>query len=488
MDTPAHAAAPGDDRVAPELPPVAPAPVRKLCWLGLGLLVAWFALSGAASVYNQSADLEYFYKAGAWLWNHGDLDQGYDILPDGSRQARGSIEWYLPFMTRFMTSFAWAPYWLGGGLWLTMNLLAFVATVRMIGRYMTGLPPQDWPVTQLLLVLLGLLYWSWEFRLNQINNLTLCLLVASFVLWQRGRHGVAGFWLGLAVLLKLTPGLIVLWFLLKRQFRTVAVAMLTVILAGPVGDLIVFGPQHTLGLYQRWAQIAVTKSSQTGLILNQLEMDWRNQSLGAVASRWLHKTNYATHFDNDPRIRYPDEPRYMNIANLPLTTVARIVTAIAVVTLLGLCWIARKPARELTTWQLRAEWTLFVLAMLWLMPVMRRYHLIWTLPAVSVLAAAIHYSAGRSPWARVAGAGIALLAFSQLLVLERSIWDTKYMEGGGVLLFGLAGLGAAVVTLLVRLRRNPAALPADPFVAPALARAPARAPTFPPATAASAHA
>lgn len=448
-------------------PGAAPAAVRALCLWALAGLAFYLAWTGWSWIRAVLPDFEYFYKGGAWLLAHGGLDPGYDLLRNGVRQPRGSLEWYLPFVSRLMTLFAWAPFEVAGGAWLACNLAAFVALVRLMGRRLTDLPARDWPVTQLVPVLLMLLAWSWEFRLNQIDTLTLLMLVGSFTLWESGRRGVAGFWLGLATLVKITPALLIGWFLLKRQFRVVSVALLTILLAGPLSDALVFGPAHAADCYRAWLQRAAARSSQTGLILNQLEMDWRNQSLAAVASRWLHPTNFATHFDNDPRLRPPDPPATLNVVTLPRGVVAAIVGAISLASLLALAWIARRPAAELDRWRLRSEWVLFLLASLWLMPVLRRYHFVLAAPALSVLFGAMHFAGIRSRWTRAALACVGLFALTQFAVAERLIWGTKFMEGGGVLLLGLVLLATPHVLLVVGMQRGarPRALPVRPLPA-----------------------
>jgi hypothetical protein len=362
-----------------------------------------------------------------------------------------------------MSLVAILPFRAAGYVWLALNLVALLATLRLLGRHLVGLPPQDWAVTQLLPALLLAPYWLWEFRLNQIDVLTLLLVVGSFVCWERGRGMVAGFWLGLAVLLKLTPGLLVLWFVLKRETRTVAVAVLTVVLAGPVSDMIAFGPREAIGNYREWANKAVLTGSHRGLILAEREVDWRNQGFGAVLSRWLHPTNYNTHFDNDPQIQAEYvgyEPRWLNVATLPLHTVANITLGVVGATLAGLIWLARRPACRLTLWQLRFEWALFMLAILWMMPVMRRYHMIAALPAIALLGAGLHYSQFRGGWAK-----LTLVCISLALALEFTLLSIP-LEATGTVLASVAILALPLVVMLLRLQRRPTEL-SNPVFAPA---------------------
>ena len=421
---------------------------------------------GGVHIAERWPDFEYFYKAGAWMLAHGGLDAGYDLSEGGGLERRGSIDWYLPFTHRAMTLFAWAPFVPAGAVWLILNLIAMFASLRMMGRYMMDLPRRDWPLTQLVPFLLLIAYWTLEYDLNQINNFTMLFLVASFVLWQRGRKRIAGFWLGLAVLIKLTPMLLLVWFGLKREMRVVSAALLTIVLAGPVSDVIVFGPQDAASHYAGWARRAVHSGSHRGLILEQREMDWRNQGMGAVLSRWLHPSNWATHYDNEPRADFrSDTPAYFNIASLTRAQVAWIATAVAALSVLGLVFLARHPARDLTAWQLRMEWSLFMLAMLWLMPVMRQYHMIWAAPAMTMLAAGIHHVGHRKRWSLLAFVCIAGVIVGQLALFS------KLLKAMGVTFASVAILALPIVVMLLILRRNPAFL--DDAARPGAATQPA---------------
>jgi hypothetical protein len=469
--------------------------VRVLCAVVLVAFAAHLAVFGALAISRQAPDFEYFYSAGAHLLTQGELDRGIERLPNGQIERRGTIEWYLPFVSRFMTLLAWLPFGAAGSLWLALNVIAFFITLMLLGKHLMGLPPQDWPVTLLLPVLLLGLFWHWELRLNQIDTLTLLLVVASFVHWQQRRQRLAGFWLGLAVLLKVTPLLLVVWFALKRQFRTVGVALLTIFLVGPIGDVLVFRPAYAGDAYRQWFQAALTTGSLRGMILNQKEMDWRNQGLGAVACRWLHPTNYALHFDNEPRIKTYKAPATMNVVTLPRATIATIVTALAGLSIAGLLWLARRPAQELSLWQLRGEWALFLLAMLGLMPVLRRYHLILLLPAMAVLASGVHYAGLQRRWSKLALICIGGAVACELSILTRMLpesgilhWfdgvfgarhvealstalDAGILEASGVLLLSVILLAIPLVALLLRLAREPEAMPGHAYAPPHPVRA-----------------
>ncbi len=447
---------------------VAPRWIRWVCGVFFALAALNMFMAGLPAAREVQPDFEYFYKGGATLLERGSLDRGIERVPGGGIERRGTIEWYLPFVSRMMTIPALLPPQVAGIVWLCLNVLMMLTTLRVVGQHLMDLPKQDWMVVQLVPFLILVSAWSWEFRLNQINNLTLLLIVASFVHWRQGHRDAAGLWIGLAVLLKLTPALLVIWYALKREFRVVAIAVLTIIVAGPVSDTIVFGPERAAAQYTSWVRRSAVGSSQRALILEQREMDWRNQATGAVLTRWLHRTSYATRFENDPRWPHLDEkPQYFNVANLPLPALATLHSVLTGLCVAGLIWLARRPARKLSVWQMRFEWALFLLAMLWLMPVMRRYHVILAFPALSLLAAGLHYARHRGWWARLTGGCLALLVGLHITLLLLHNFDAlEPVEARGTLLAGTFLLGVPVIGVLLWLRRDPGALP-QPDVAQA---------------------
>jgi hypothetical protein len=454
----------------------APRAVRLIAGSLFALLVVFLAVWGADATVlaeNPKPDFEYFYQAGRWLVERGVYDPGFDVMPGGWLQERGTIEWYLPAVARLMTLVAWMPYQAAGGVWLAINLVAFVTIVRLIGQYLMGVPKTEWRVATIAPLLLLLPAWYWEFSLNQIDTLTLLLIVASYVHWQQGKSLPAGVWLGFATVLKLAPGLLIVWFALKRQWRVVGYAVLTGALLGPVADLSMmlagraYAEQRltptaigeTVEAYAAWAERAVVRGSHRGLILEQREMDWRNQGTGAVLSRWLHQTSYSLKWDNDPRLISRAAPQYINVADWPRERVVMVQVGVSVVLLAGLLWLWRKPASASAGWQLRIEFALAVLALLWFMPVMRWYHIVMAFPAVAMLGAALHYQRFRGWWSGLAVACVLSLPLSAV-IMGQSVLAAA--AGGGLMATLLLGL--PLVLMIMRLQRDPHALKPDPTV------------------------
>jgi hypothetical protein len=138
---------------SPPSPPTAPRRVRLLSALLLYGIVLGLGCVAAKHIYWRHPDFEYFYDSAAWLAQHGSLDPGFDRVA-GRIIPRGTLEWYLPFVPRCMSILTPLPHEAAGYLWVLLNLAALIATLRLLGRHLSGLPPRDWPVTQLVPFLL----------------------------------------------------------------------------------------------------------------------------------------------------------------------------------------------------------------------------------------------------------------------------------------------------------------------------------------------
>jgi alpha-1,2-mannosyltransferase len=122
-------------------------------------------------------------------------------------------------------------------LFFGLNTLLLVASVALIaismGKYLLTYP--YWLIAVALVLNLDPVLDS--LLLGQTDALILLLLVICFWAYRRGRDVIAGAALGLAAMIKISPGLLVLYFLLKRQMRIVASAVAAMLLLGGVSLL-----------------------------------------------------------------------------------------------------------------------------------------------------------------------------------------------------------------------------------------------------------
>ena len=395
--------------------------------------VAYLQTTKPGEPGKPGVDFEYFRAAGEYFRRHGELPPA-DQVP-------GALPWYLPFTTRACVLLAVLPLGLTACLWAVGNVAIFAVVVRYVGRRLVDLPPADWPIHQLLPVLLILWWLAVQSLWNQLSVLVLGGALVSFALYSRRREGLAGIVLGATCLFKLMPAVLLLWFALKRGWRTVAAAALTMVLLGPVWDIVSFGPERTAGYYVEWFDRAVRRGGAAHMIRTGVEADCRNQGLGVVLRHWLMESDCSRKMWYDQRTELADEPWGINVADLSAGTVVWVYRAITLASLAGLIWLTRRPAERLSPQALRLEFAACLCAMCWFAPVMRMYHLVLLYPAVALLLPrALERS--RFPRAgRIAVVGVGL--YVPLYIA--SIWGVVNFafskEGGTGFWFDAAGFG-----------------------------------------------
>jgi len=251
------------------------------------------------------------------------------------------------------------------------------------------------------------------------NLILVTCAMSSVFAWTRNRDRLGGAFLGLAIALKCTAGLVLLWFLWRRQWRIAGFTLLWAVLFS-VSPLLWLGPESFLDHILFW-------------------LDHLRQGL---------LTRDATH-----GILGPEE--FRNVALRP--TVARLISSpvatVAMVAVLGLgLWRCRRPLeRRDTATALRESGIVFVM-MLLLSPITWNPHCVAALPVLMCLLATV-FSVGqvsnlptRTGWKLLLAALLVLIALALrnplspalLGSLAGQLYTCGAMTGGLVLLFVLS--------------------------------------------------
>ena len=132
-------------------------------------------------------------------------------------------------------------------LFVVLVMLCFAATVWLIARYWA---PSLFRPLAIAVVLVGLFFaqpFQYAMFLTQTHALFFFLSVASLILAERERPVSAGFLLACAAAVKVTPGFLVIYWLLTRRWKA-AVSMVAWSLAITVATVVIVGP-HLFGVY-----------------------------------------------------------------------------------------------------------------------------------------------------------------------------------------------------------------------------------------------
>ncbi len=349
-----------------------------------------------ARAWQERFDYSHFIHDARYVWAQGALPP-LSPAPGFEADAR-QLPFYLPTVSVALAPLGALPRMAAAGVWALLQMLTLGATLTLLWRWCSA---ERRTATFVLLLLLGAPVIYEAARFNQLTFPTLALvLVGAYLLSHSGpgreSRGVLGAGLlAAATVLKLLPVVFVVWLVLKR--RWVATAAFTVCVATftLLPPVMAFGWRDTLRHHGEWIEHNLAGVAKRGLDDAHLRAhfrDHRNQSLPALAGRWLTA----------------DHPNALPHRPLTLSeSQARLVAYGGALVLFGglIAW-ARRPARMLGSRELQAEAALFALAMVALSPLLRQYYLAWALPALAMVLSATQLRAWSSRVAAWVGAAV----------------------------------------------------------------------------------
>lgn len=378
-------------------------------------------------------DFSHFYHDALTAWRFRGLD---DVIDPTGRDEGRRLPFYLPAVPALLAplgglSLRWAAL-----AWAGMQAGSLAAALYLLRkRWVADCRALTWVVV----LALPAIYEAAKF--NQLSFPILALALVAFDAFERRRTAVGAAALGLAVVLKLLPGLLVIWLALKRKWAAAAATLAAATVLAVVPPLVVFGPQRAVEYHLQWWDFNVHGDAARGLLnVGRREhfTDHRNQSITQVLSRWT----------------WPGHPYPMPIHPLVLDESTVVVAGGVVATLILLALLATtaRPWPRLAEERRAAEWAVYCIAMLALSPLVRQYYLVWALPA---LASLIGIASGRGPTRRRFAAGTGLLVWALGMAAWMSpieAWGRMARLGGAhlIMLFVIGGLLLAATTT----RRN----------------------------------
>lgn len=173
----------------------------------------------------------------------------------------------------------------GYAIWIALSLAAYVAAMAALlgvtNRWLADAGGRLGLPGQLLLgaVFLGFRPLLQTFKQGQINLFVLLAIALCLYFSEAERPHLAGFFLGLAAILKLSPALLFLYFLAVRRYRTVATGALTVI-----GLSLVAWAQFG-------SQVFLDFAATVGILMGQTHMARANHSLSVYLINALGGVN-----------------------------------------------------------------------------------------------------------------------------------------------------------------------------------------------------
>lgn len=344
-----------------------------------------------------------------WTWQHGHTAPGTAMFG------------YLPATTFALLPFAaWIPAPLGVLLYIATNCAALAITLRLLQQWRRAGDARG--AVLVAPVALAAVNLAHALQSNQTTLWTLALCVGGLTLLHTARPTAGGFLIGSAAMIKVMPGLLVIYLLLRAQWRAVGGFLAAVVLINVVPSVLFFGVDGALAEHRLWLQRAAWHSNERMIEdpLLRVHRHGTNSALSTVLTRWLRalpdarrqvilygspppdvveRYRAALAADEvltlDPmpphdgadwaekRVDLSWVPRF-HMADLPAGVVRWLWAAPLLIAFAALFW---------WTWRTRRaapqDWpaisSLWMLMMFWPSPMLRHYYLAWALPALVVV-------------------------------------------------------------------------------------------------------
>ncbi len=143
-----------------------------------------------------------------------------------------------PFNALLFVPFTFVPYAGSILIWSALSLVLYFGIGYLVLRELQISLPRHW-----LILLIGLMLCWYPFQmhiaLGQVSMILIACLIIGWVLLRHNRPLLAGGMIGLACLIKLFPGLIIFYMIVRRKWYAAGAAIATLLVGGGVTVLLV---------------------------------------------------------------------------------------------------------------------------------------------------------------------------------------------------------------------------------------------------------
>jgi hypothetical protein len=415
-----------------------PASCSRPAWLRpllLGITLIAIVVLGISTVFRAGP-----YRIGGKRWGSEAHRTDFTVYREAGRAVldgtnvyeahniRGWYFMYLPIFAVAMVPFALVSTFGAVLVWYVLSVLMLGHTVHLSGRLARRLFPgcqlaDIWLyAATVLLVLVPVVS---GISRGQASLLVTYLVTLAVTLYFQRRPVLASLCLAGSIVMKVFPALLVVYFLVKRQWTMLAATAVWLVLLVWLIPACVFGMRGNQALLREWATtiaLPATAPDQAAGNTRYSQMISpyidRNQSVQAVTIRWLVG---------------PGKDR-VDTGREQLAR--RVATVINLGLLLVSAWACARGRAETDQPTTLLQQCVIILLMLFLSPVSWSHnYTVLALPAAVIIAASGKYRACR----------VALIVFVAASLLDLAV---PLFHVRGALLAGTVGLWVALVAVL----------------------------------------
>ena len=316
----------------------------------------------------------------------------------------------LPLWTSWLVWYPIGLVWGGALIW------ALVEGLRRAGLTPGRNAASDHTFWTVMLGLaLGSRYVIRELPENGVNLMIVALTWLGLTAWRRGCDLKGGAALGLAVALKCTPLIFVVYLAWRRQVRVAAIAVGVAVLAS-LAPLPFQGVASYLDHWRTWSQVNLTGMSRSDPNLGPLgEATVQNHAFRPTLGRFLTRLPQG----HAGRLDHPWEPRGLGL-DPPFA--GRLIDLTVLATGIGFLVRFRGPIARRDSAAVLAQLAALGAAALLLSPITWKQHAVGLLPAL-FLASAVMLDPARRSALRLGMGTILVVGFhvAGVLILDRGV-------------------------------------------------------------------
>lgn len=313
-----------------------------------------------------NSDYRMFYNASRYLLEHG------------VRDPNSNFGRYLPSSDVAILPLAMLPMWASISVWYLLGLWSWLALLNAVGRYL--LKTCAAATRRQAILATGLLVAPLAVDglcLGAFHVIMVWLMVAGLGRVAEGQTWRGGMMLGLAIWVKLLPGLGVLYLLVKRQWLAAFVALATFVATDAVLSVVAYGPRAAVDLHVEWwkneGEGALGRQLGNPAVINEDRLT--NQSIPVMLRR------VATQFGMSPG----SARNAVAWGNLSSQQLRMLYFSIIVPMFLALFWYCRRPSAQTSPEQSAAEIAMLLMGTLWFSPVVWAYFPTAMVPALALV-------------------------------------------------------------------------------------------------------
>lgn len=243
----------------------------------------------------------------------------------------------MPLVVILLTPFSWLPPTAAALVFTILKVLVIALAFWMIAdvaRHHDAKLP-DW--------VLGLgIAWSLPFIIGDIqhgntNGFVLAAVVCHLWLYRKGRDWLAGVPLALAICIKMTPALFVLYWLYQRNWKLLGGTVIAGLVLAVGFPTAILGPERFLAFGESWMENLILP----GLVEGAWYPIHVNQSISGVFSRLFLDGQFGDIFwnaDDDPHYTGLRKPGWITLISLSPATVKMMVRVVQVAVVGLMAW------------------------------------------------------------------------------------------------------------------------------------------------------